>query len=150
MAKEIALREKPIQNAILKEFGSNPALRLWRQNTGVGFYLDPRRGTRRAVRFGVKGAADLTGLVVGTGQRLEIEVKAEGEGQSPEQAIYGQMIRRCGGLYIVARNVEDVYRALSACGICLRPGDEVHSAGGEEAGRCELDADQLALPGCDC
>lgn len=95
------LAEKNTQNDILREFGTKRWLRLWRSNTGVA-----RFGERRVV-FGVPGQADLTGILMG-GRRLEIEVKSPTGKQSPEQAVYGQMIEQFGGIYILARSVADV------------------------------------------
>lgn len=97
--------EKSIQNAILERIGSRPDVRLWRQNTGVGDF------NGRKVRFGIPGAADLTGILK-DGRRLEIEVKSPTGKQSKEQAAYQRMIERFGGVYVLARSVEDVERAL--------------------------------------
>ena len=96
------MTEKQIQNAILRAYGADPRLRLWRANAGVGFY---RKGT--AVRFGVPGQADLTGILP-NGQRLEVEVKTVTGRQSKDQHNYQRMIEAFGGVYILARSVEDV------------------------------------------
>jgi hypothetical protein len=97
--------EKRIQNAIIREFGQRQDMRIWRQNTGVASF-----GGRK-VRFGVPGQADVTGVIVG-GRRLEIEVKSATGRQSKEQADYQRIIERFGGLYILARSVQDVRDAL--------------------------------------
>lgn len=97
--------EKSIQNEILRVVGSRPDVRLWRANTGVAY-----AGTR-AVRFGVQGQADLSGIIAG-GRRLEIEVKSARGRQTPEQRAFGEMIEKFGGVYIVARSVEDVLRRI--------------------------------------
>ena len=99
------MTEKQIQNAILRVFGTDPQLRLWRANVGVA------RIGRRIVRFGIPGQADLTGILPG-GLRLEIEVKSANGRQSTEQHAFQRMIERFGGLYILARSVEDVQLAL--------------------------------------
>ncbi|MEN6532946.1 MAG: VRR-NUC domain-containing protein [Bryobacteraceae bacterium] len=101
--------EHNIQNAILRAYGSDPRLRLWRANAGVASFHG------RTVRFGVPGQADLTGIISHTGQRLEIEVKTETGKQSPDQRNYQAMIVRMGGLYILARSVQDVTDALEPC-----------------------------------
>ena len=101
------MSEKQVQNAILRAFGTIPQLRLWRANVGVA------RLGRRMVRFGVPGQADLTGILPG-GLRLEVEVKSLGGRQSPQQQAYQRMIQRFGGIYVLARSVEDVGRALEA------------------------------------
>jgi len=114
------MTEKQLQNAILREFGTRPELRLWRANAGVGvagdvgriMMLCKRAGiSARVVSFGVPGQADLTGVVSG-GLRLEIEVKAPRGRQTADQINYQTMIRRLGGIYVLARDAEDVRRAL--------------------------------------
>ena len=94
--------EKSIQNEILRTFGTRPDMRLWRQNTGVA------RMGKRVVRFGVPGQADLTGILPG-GLRLEIETKSELGRQSVEQSSYQAMVERFGGVYVLARSVDDVW-----------------------------------------
>ena len=101
------MSEKQVQNSILRAFGTIPQLRLWRANVGVA------RLGRRVVRFGVPGQADLTGILPG-GLRLEVEVKSLRGRQNPQQQAYQRMIQRFGGVYVLARSVEDVGRALEA------------------------------------
>ncbi len=126
------MSEHEIQNAILRVFGTRPELRLWRANTGVA-----RMGRNRTVRFGVPGQADLTGILPG-GLRLEIECKAPGGRQSPDQQCYAAMIRRYGGVYVLASSVGDVWRAI---GRYILPGQISPPARGGPhkpgtAGRC--------------
>lgn len=105
------MTERQIQNEILRTFGTRPDMRLWRANVGVARLGGPRRGGGRVVRFGLAGQADLTGILP-NGLRLEIEVKSTGGGQSPEQCRYQAMIQRFGGVYVLARSVEDVWAAI--------------------------------------
>jgi len=113
MLAENTSREKFIQNDILRTFGTKPTLRLWRANVGASTFLGPH-GKQR-VQFGVPGQADLTGILP-DGRRLEIEVKSAVGRQRPEQANYQKMIEKFGGIYILARSVEDVFKALTAKG----------------------------------
>jgi hypothetical protein len=99
--------EKAIQKQILKAIGSRPDVRLWRQNTGVGRAL----GSDNVMAFGLPGCADLSGIVAG-GRRLEIEVKSQDGRQTPQQKRFEQMITRFGGIYILARSVEDAVAQL--------------------------------------
>ena len=110
------MTEHALQNEILREFGTNPTIRLWRANCGVGVVgdvsriMDACRRLRisaRMVSFGVPGQADLTGILDG-GRRLEIEVKTATGRQSKEQQNYERMIVSKGGIYVLARSVEDV------------------------------------------
>lgn len=105
-------RERLVQNEILRAYGTRPDMRLWRANVGVGKYLDRATGTLRVVRYGVPGQADLSGILPG-GVRLEIEVKAPGGQQSDEQRNFERMVRRFGGVYVLAYSVADVAAALA-------------------------------------
>ena len=107
------MTEKQIQNAILREFGTRPDLRIWRANVGAA------RIGRRVVRFGIPGQADLTGIAP-DGRRLEIEVKSKDGRLSEDQKRFRDLIQRFKGIHIVARSVHDVYEQLTACGIQLR------------------------------
>ena len=106
------MREKQIQNEVIRAFGTRPELRLWRQNTGVA------RMGKRVVRFGIPGQADLTGIAA-DGRRLEIEIKSDIGVQSNDQCNFQAMIVRFGGIYILARSVADVEQALQAAGVIL-------------------------------
>ena len=106
------MKERQIQNAILREFGTRRDMRLWRQNTGVA-RMGVGRGAR-IVRFGVPGQADLTGILP-DGRRLEIEVKSQNGRQSRDQVNYQMLIERFGGVYVLARSVQDVWDAIGGC-----------------------------------
>lgn len=78
---------------------------IWRNNSG--FDRD------RKVRFGLGiGSADLVGLVHGTGRFVGVEVKTPSGRLSPEQRLWGDVVERHGGLYVVARSVDDALAAL--------------------------------------
>jgi len=102
--------EKEVQNAILRTFGTRPDMRLWRANVGVARIGGGPAG--RVVRFGIPGQADLTGILPG-GVRLEIEVKGPTGRQSEDQRNFQRMIGRFGGVYVLARSVDDVWRAVA-------------------------------------
>jgi len=117
--------EKKLQNAILRQFATRPELRLWRANVGTAVPISYVKQIEKSlllgdreealtllrsapvISFGVKGQADLTGILPG-GTRLEIEVKGEGGRQTEDQQRYQRMINNKGGLYILAREVDDV------------------------------------------
>ena len=131
-------RESEIQRAVHERLGARPDVRLWRQNVGVGVpmsaaailirvaeyvragdygtarALAPRalEAARRVIRFGVEGAADLSGILAG-GRRLEVEVKSERGRQSDEQHAYQAMIERFGGVYILARSADEAEEMLA-------------------------------------
>ena len=106
------LREKHIQNEILRAFGTLPWLRLWRANVGAA------RIGNRLIRFGIPGQADLTGILA-NGRRLEIEVKSARGRQTPAQAAFGRTIERFNGIYLLARCTDDVRERLESLGIEL-------------------------------
>ena len=106
------MTEKQIQNAILREFGTKPWIRLWRQNTGVA------RIGKRVVRFGVPGQADLTGILF-DGRRIEIEIKSATGRQTEDQKNFQAIITRFKGVYILARSISDVYEQLGAHGVTI-------------------------------
>lgn len=114
-------RESFLIFEVLRAWGAHPALRIWRQNTGVGWFKNgkPARQTDPGaypVRFGVPGQGDIGGILAG-GRRLEIECKTERGRQSEDQISFQTMIERFGGLYVLARSLDDVDRALAAVGV---------------------------------
>lgn len=103
------MNEAQTQQAILAALAGRRDLRIWRNNSGVAV----NQATNQGVRFGVKGQADLSGLLQG-GRRLEIEVKSATGRQTPEQKDFQAMIERFGGVYILARTVEDALLGIDA------------------------------------
>lgn len=119
--------ESVLQTAILRTFASRPDIRLWRQNTGraipvwalsrlIGHTITAELIQRLPrISFGLPGAADDTGILP-DGRRLEIELKSPTGKQTKQQLSYQRMIARFGGVYILARSVDDVHRGLSEHG----------------------------------
>lgn len=113
------MTEKQLQNLILLNFATRRDMRLWRANAGVA-----RMGPNRVVRFGVPGQADLSGILPG-GIRLEIEVKSAIGKQAEDQKNFQNMIERFGGVYVLARSVDDVWAAIgSYLGVAVPLGDQ--------------------------
>lgn len=102
-----SVTEADLVAAILLEFGARSDLRLWRANVLVA---QDRNG--RVVRAGIKGQADISGIMRPSGRRIEIECKSPTGRQSKEQIQWQRMIEWAGGLYILARRIEDVRLAL--------------------------------------
>jgi hypothetical protein len=109
--------EKDIQTAILHALAAIPGIRAWRSNTGVARPF----GKEYGVKFGVNGQADISGLVWGSGRRLEIECKTPIGRLSQRQIWFREMIIGAGGVHIVARSVDDVIRGLTAAGVEIPP-----------------------------
>lgn len=106
----LAESEAKIQYTILLAFGATPHMRLWRNNSGLLWAPGPG-GTMRRVRASAEGAPDIIGVLRG-GRFIGIEVKAERGRQDAAQVAFQKMVEAMGGLYIVARSVEDVRRQL--------------------------------------
>ena len=81
-----------------------PRAIFWRQNTGAA------RTGDRLIRFGIPGQADITGVI--TGRRIDIEVKTDTGRQSIEQREYQARITFAGGIYVLARSLDDVLTAV--------------------------------------
>lgn len=79
--------------------------KCWQQPTGAAY----RKG--QLIRYGLKGSADISGIVRG-GRRLEIEVKTGQAKQHGAQPAFERMITEFGGIYFVARSVEDALNKL--------------------------------------
>lgn len=95
------MKECDLVRDILAVYDKHPRIVLWRANTGVA----RMRGFH--VRFGKVGQGDITGLN-SEGVRIEIETKRVGQNQRAAQVAFADMIRRMGGIYILAFSVEDV------------------------------------------
>ena len=108
--------ESDVVAGLLQVFSCLPGVKVWRQNTGC--LLDDHG---RPVRFGVRGGADVSGLVAvwvrgrKLGIRLETEAKhPDGGDWSDDQRVFCAMIKSEGGIYILTRSVEDGLRQLDA------------------------------------
>lgn len=101
------MRESVIQAQILEAIGALPWLRVWRNNTGA---LTDKRG--QLITFGLRGSADIFGVMAPDGRFLAIEVKNQKGRQTQQQAAFEKMVSSMGGLYVLARSVDDVYKAL--------------------------------------
>lgn len=89
-------RESVYQAVLLDVLTRRQDIRLWRQNVGSVKVGD------RLFRAGPPaGAADLSGLVVGHGWRLEIEVKTT-SARTKAQRLWADFILSSGGVYVHA------------------------------------------------
>lgn len=110
MKKDILnLSESDIQKLILQYLGLKKIF-CWRNNTGSGMNTNAN-GKEYFVRFGVKGAPDILGMLPG-GRFLGIEVKRKDGIVSENQKDFLQQINDNGGLGFVARSLEDVMKVI--------------------------------------
>ena len=99
--------EADVLREVLAEFAGDPRIRIWR--AAVGRVQTP---TGVWVSFGQPGQADLSGIIVGSGKRLEIEVKRPGGRLRARQAAFGEAIRRAGGVYAVVTSAGEARAAV--------------------------------------
>ena len=93
-------RESDIQAAILIYVTSLPGSYGFRMNTGAVKDGD------RFIRYGVKGQPDI--FLILKGRFVGIEVKTKTGRQSNDQKNWQRNCERAGGIYILARSVDDV------------------------------------------
>src|SRR5688500_5724333 len=67
-------------------------------------------GDRRVVKIGIPGSSDLLACI--GGRFVEIEGKVGRDRRRPEQAKFQAAVEAAGGVYVLARDVEDLRRAL--------------------------------------
>lgn len=94
----------------------------WRQNTGGASFARrqplPRHGMGSVqekpyfVKFSRPGAADITGILPGSGRRLEIEVKRPGGKPNPDQVRFHRLVNEAGGVYLLVHSVDELKDAL--------------------------------------
>jgi len=96
-------KEADIQRLILDWLAAKRIFH-YRQNTGAVKTED------RFFRFGTVGAPDIVAVIAG--QYVGIEVKAPRGSQSPGQREFEGRLRMAGGVYVLARSLEDVEAAL--------------------------------------
>ena len=94
------MQESQIQRAILDYLGYRNHF-FFRCNTGAY-----RTEHGSFIRYGSKGAPDI--VVVAKGIMIGIEVKTPKGVLSEEQAAFGEKLKAAGGIYIVARSIDDV------------------------------------------
>jgi hypothetical protein len=133
MPNNSAAHSKLVNQTLLEIGKKYPNVRVWKNHTGmaytptsvvdaINFILgetmpdDPRkmeifklaRNKLVPISFGVVGQADISGLINGNGQRLEIEVKTGTGKLADAQKNYRNMIIKMGGKHIELRQVSDL------------------------------------------
>lgn len=97
------MTEAQLTRAIVDALNGIPGVWVWRMNTG-------RRG---GVQFGLRGQADITG-VLRDGRRVELEVKLPGGRVEPHQVAFLERMRQSGALAEVVRSVDDALTLILA------------------------------------
>lgn len=104
-------KETSVQKAILQYLNITPGF-FWRNNTGAA--PADYKGKKRFIKYGATGSADIIGVL--NGRFVAIECKrplgprggTNGSVQNSEQLVFQANVEAAGGIYIVARSVEDV------------------------------------------
>ncbi|HSY52436.1 MAG TPA: hypothetical protein VLC46_26785 [Thermoanaerobaculia bacterium] len=104
MSSQLPQKESEIQRLILDWLDAKRIFH-YRQNSGAF-----KEGTR-FVRFGAVGAPDIVAVVKGT--YVGIEVKAPRGHQTSSQRDFEAMLRMAGGVYVLARSLEEVEQAIN-------------------------------------
>ena len=101
------MKESALLNVVIRELHRAAVGHFVRQNVAAFRIRDARTGDR-FLRCGVKGQADLWGVV--HGWHVEIEVKTPKGRQSESQAAWEEKIRSHGGLYFICDRVDRLDR----------------------------------------
>lgn len=109
MLKSQKIREADVIRAV-SAYVKRCRLCLWRQNTGS--MSREYNGKTSYVKFGLKGAADFTGILP-DGRRIEVECKRPGGRQSPDQRAFQLMIERNGGVYLLVESLDEFVRKIT-------------------------------------
>lgn len=119
--------EQVLSSRIIAAIGAKPGLRVWRNNTGTAHVPTSdagraallklqRQGLARPITFGLPGSTDYLGIAAcrcpscgggPLGRFLGLEVKTEDGRLSVQQQRFGNMVQSLGGIWIVARTVDD-------------------------------------------
>jgi hypothetical protein len=82
----------------------------WPNNTGA-----LKDHTGRLVRYGLKGSPDVLACI--KGRMVGVECKVGRDHQRPEQSRFAEALSQAGGVYILARSVDDVANRLKLEGL---------------------------------
>jgi hypothetical protein len=100
--------EAVIQQNIRLALGQRDDIMMFRINVGK---FRPLEGGARVIQSAPEGTPDLLG-VISPGRAFAIEVKTEKGRQRTAQVAWQNAWEKRGGIYILARSIEDVYRGL--------------------------------------
>ena len=103
-----SVREADIQHSILDYLSY---MRIFHYRNNSGAMIGEYKGKKSFDRFGAKGSPDI--ICVIDGRYIGIEVKSEIGRQSENQQIFQDRLEKAGGLYILARSLDDVINELN-------------------------------------
>ena len=98
--------EKETQRAILAWLKDN-GIFAWRTNSGVD------RSQGRFIRYGTPGAGDITAVIRGVHVEIEVKDIKKSAKQNENQVKHQKELEQAGGVYILARSLDDVIERLT-------------------------------------
>lgn len=110
------ITEAQLSHDVQAALGSLPDVRLFRMQVGTA----RDRATGQVVRFGLPGMADWL-VVVGGVVCGWLELKSTAGRQRPDQARFEQAIARNGGVYRIARSVDEALALVAELRAILKP-----------------------------
>lgn len=109
MGKNATREENEILLMIAERFS---CIRAWKSKVVLA-----RLPNGRAVRAGIPGQSDITGIIAPKGRRLEIEVKAGNDTTRRNQERFIEMVNSMGGVAFIAHDADDAERQLIERGV---------------------------------
>ena len=106
---QLKVKESNILKSVL-EWLQWQGVFCWRNNSGNSFIQD-KYGNTRMIKFGVAGSPDILCCLKG-GLFCGIEIKCLKKQLTPDQLDFSLKVNKNGGLYILARSIEDVEEQL--------------------------------------
>lgn len=103
----MTVRHGTLVNAVVLEL--SPLGIAWKNATGVA------QTEQRTIRYGLPGSPDIVACI--KGRFVGVECKTGSDIVRPNQSRFAAALTAAGGLYIVARSVDDVRDALKLEGL---------------------------------
>ena len=107
--------EAQVLRGILAYLAHEPRVLAWRNNTGAA-RLPGRGGKEQIVRFGVRGAADILGVLRPSGRLIALEVKRPGKDLESHQRAWGDAITAAGGHYACVHSIDEARAEVERAG----------------------------------
>jgi hypothetical protein len=101
------MRESYLVNSIIRRFYSEPRVYIWRANSGK---IKTAHGTW--IVLNTPGTPDLIGFIAPQGRFIGIECKVDSNKQNDNQIAFQKELEERGGIYILARTLEDAEKAI--------------------------------------
>lgn len=102
------MSEALLQQQIRLTLGQRDDIMLFRINVGK---FRPMEGGPRVIQSAPEGTPDLLGVMT-PGRAIAIEVKAPKGRQRDAQVAFQKAWEARGGIYVLAKSIDDVYRGL--------------------------------------